>query len=30
MAGVILGMNGKGLKYTQLIADNGLESSARS
>ena len=30
MAAVVLGMDGKRLKYTQLIADNGLESGARA
>ena len=30
MAGVITGMEGKRLRYSDLIADNGLSSGARS
>ena len=30
MGAIVLGMDGKRLKYTQLIADNGLDSGARA
>ena len=30
MAAVITGMNGKRLRYVDLIADNGLDSGART
>ena len=30
MGATVLGMDGKRLKYTQLIADNGLDSGARA